>query len=277
MNLNVQCPKARFREISFPILKERNSGHWEKTNNLRSLFDFEEFIKNISKMRKETILIDSGKLSRSKDLEKIKWELSDKAKNIIQILSQASESPDKGKIAAIDPESGDYFIANTTVDAFKKGREKQKGKKGFYFVRIGYPYVDEVKSIKFEGSIVDKRYPKTFGEIINKRINLNYPNAIGGKRIELIPDTGFTAYLSLDTNQIDDVENYFMGKKPFNFAGENQKECEIFLSTICVGNLSYDIEIVKIKGKPLMGMSLMQQICKRAVFDFENDKVLFED
>jgi len=47
----------------------------------------------------------------------------------------------KGKIAAIEPESGEYFLGKTALEAFHKARKKYP-KAMFYFIRIGYPAVD---------------------------------------------------------------------------------------------------------------------------------------
>jgi hypothetical protein len=44
----------------------------------------------------------------------------------------------KGKIAAIEPESGDFFVGESLLEAFDCGRERYPGGV-FYFVRIGYP------------------------------------------------------------------------------------------------------------------------------------------
>ena len=44
----------------------------------------------------------------------------------------------KGKIAAIEPESGDFFLGGSLLEAFDCGRERYPGGV-FYFVRIGYP------------------------------------------------------------------------------------------------------------------------------------------
>jgi hypothetical protein len=204
-------------------------------------------------------------------------KLSPKAKTTAEKLKLATDSLDKGKIAAIDPESGEYIIGNTTIEAFKRGKEKKLGQNGFYFVRIGFPFVDEVKTKILEGYIANNRYPKTTGTIIDKRIHLDSSPDIKGNIFELIPDTGFTEYLSLGTNMIEDIEHYYMGEKPFNFAGNNESSCEIFLSTLHVNESFFEIEIANIEGEPLIGISLMRQICKRTIFDFENDKVIFED
>ena len=42
----------------------------------------------------------------------------------------------EGKIVAIDPESGEYFVGNDILEASDKGRKKYPGKE-FFFQRIG--------------------------------------------------------------------------------------------------------------------------------------------
>lgn len=44
---------------------------------------------------------------------------------------------DKGRYAAIDIESEDYFVGNTLLEAIKKAKEKYPDKK-FHLVRIGH-------------------------------------------------------------------------------------------------------------------------------------------
>lgn len=44
----------------------------------------------------------------------------------------------KGMIVAIEPETGDWFLGKTVLEALKGGRQKYP--QGiFYFVRVGYP------------------------------------------------------------------------------------------------------------------------------------------
>jgi hypothetical protein len=43
----------------------------------------------------------------------------------------------KGKLAAIEPRSGDYFIGDTLLAAVQRGRERYPGAI-FYVVRIGH-------------------------------------------------------------------------------------------------------------------------------------------
>jgi hypothetical protein len=47
------------------------------------------------------------------------------------------EARHKGMIVAIEPESGDYYIAVTSMDAFRRARARHPGK-AFVFKRIGY-------------------------------------------------------------------------------------------------------------------------------------------
>ena len=46
----------------------------------------------------------------------------------------------KGKIVAIDAESGNYFIGDSELDAYKKAMQKYPDKRGkqFVFKRIGF-------------------------------------------------------------------------------------------------------------------------------------------
>ena len=43
----------------------------------------------------------------------------------------------KGKIVAIEPDTGEYFIENSVLEAYKKARKRFPNKK-FVFKRIGF-------------------------------------------------------------------------------------------------------------------------------------------
>jgi len=51
-------------------------------------------------------------------------------------LQEELESEHKGKVAAIEVESGDYFLGESVVEAAKKAREKYP-EKLFYFAKVG--------------------------------------------------------------------------------------------------------------------------------------------
>ncbi len=50
----------------------------------------------------------------------------------------------KGLIAAIEPDTGVYFLGKTLTEALKKAKEKYPDKI-FYSIRIGYTFVHEHK------------------------------------------------------------------------------------------------------------------------------------
>lgn len=56
------------------------------------------------------------------------------------------EPTEKGKIAAIEVESGDLFLGTSTLEAGMKAREKYPDRV-FYFIRIGYPTVYKIRGI----------------------------------------------------------------------------------------------------------------------------------
>ena len=69
-----------------------------------------------------------------------KQELASRGKQIYAVLREKLEPEHKGRIVAIDPDTGDYFLGNTLFEADKKARQKYPGKV-FYAVKIGYPAV----------------------------------------------------------------------------------------------------------------------------------------
>ncbi len=56
-----------------------------------------------------------------------------------EILSQIHAlKEEKGTIAAIEPETGEWFLGKNVIEALKNARTKYP-QGTFYFVRIGYP------------------------------------------------------------------------------------------------------------------------------------------
>lgn len=60
-----------------------------------------------------------------------------KANYVFKSIDKKLTSRYKGKIVAIEGESGDYFIGNSELDAYQKAIAKHPGKL-FVFERIGY-------------------------------------------------------------------------------------------------------------------------------------------
>ncbi len=63
-----------------------------------------------------------------------------KAQQIYNQVKQELEAHHRGEIVAIDPESGEYFLGKTVVEAVIKCQEKYPGTV-FHSIRIGYPAV----------------------------------------------------------------------------------------------------------------------------------------
>jgi hypothetical protein len=58
-------------------------------------------------------------------------------------LKPKLERKHKGRIVAIDIDSGDYFLGRTVLEATEKGRKKHPGRL-FYAIRIGHRAVHSI-------------------------------------------------------------------------------------------------------------------------------------
>ena len=67
-------------------------------------------------------------------------KLSTKGKEIYERIRRELEPEHKGKIVAIEVDSGDYFLGKNVIEATRKGREKHPDKV-FYLIRIGFPSI----------------------------------------------------------------------------------------------------------------------------------------
>ncbi|MAF50651.1 MAG: hypothetical protein CMH64_01035 [Nanoarchaeota archaeon] len=63
----------------------------------------------------------------------------EKVDKIFIDINRKLSSKYKGKMVAIEPASGDYFVGSSTSDAYKKASQKYPKKK-FFFKRIGFKY-----------------------------------------------------------------------------------------------------------------------------------------
>lgn len=60
------------------------------------------------------------------------------------LASIHSLGKEKGMIAVIEPDTGEYFLGRTLFEALKEARKQCPGKI-FYSIRIGYPFAHEHK------------------------------------------------------------------------------------------------------------------------------------
>ncbi|CAD6492952.1 MAG: hypothetical protein CHKLHMKO_00381 [Candidatus Argoarchaeum ethanivorans] len=64
-------------------------------------------------------------------------KIGEKGRELFKKISDELQRDYRGKFVAIDVDSGDYFVGDTSVDAGKKARGTYPGKV-FYLGRIGY-------------------------------------------------------------------------------------------------------------------------------------------
>lgn len=67
-------------------------------------------------------------------------DLRARARTIYEAIRDRLEPSLKGKIVAIEVESGEYFVRETVLDAANKARARHP-EKVFHFFRIGFPTV----------------------------------------------------------------------------------------------------------------------------------------
>lgn len=60
-----------------------------------------------------------------------------------QFLRDKLEPMHKGEFVAIEPDSGDYFLGKTSLEAILKARQKHPDKV-FHVIRIGHPTVGKI-------------------------------------------------------------------------------------------------------------------------------------
>jgi hypothetical protein len=87
-----------------------------------------------------------GKKQQSQKRQRIKWHLLDaegkrlarKGRRLYDTKLKALLEPAyKGMFAAIEVDSGDYFLGENLIDALDKANSKHPEKQ-FYFVRVGF-------------------------------------------------------------------------------------------------------------------------------------------
>jgi predicted aspartyl protease len=96
--------------------------------------------------------------------------------------------------------------------------------------------------------------------------------------LELVADTGFSGSLALDTTAIQGIDRDYLGEDTVTLAGGVIQPVSIYLSDVIVDTLRLsEVEIIEMREEYLMGVALMRSICKRAVFAFDSNEVLFEE
>lgn len=205
--------------------------------------------------------------------------LSTQAKKIVKKLVNSRDSEKAGYIAAVDPQSGEVYYGKTVIEAAKEGRKMKNDPKAvFFFVRVGYPSVHVLKSVRLQGYIHQDFFPKVKGYIQNRSLNLVHSIPENVQLLELIADTGFSGSLVLDTTAIEGLDRDFLGEDTVTLAGGVIQPVSIYSSDVRVNTLRLtEVEIIEMEQEYLMGVALMRSICNRTIFAFDNNKVLFEE
>jgi hypothetical protein len=108
----------------------------------------------------------------------------------------ARDSEHIGHIAAVDPRTGEVFYGRTIAEATKEGRKKKNDPKAvFFFVRVGYPSVHVLKTLRLQGYIYQDYLPQVKGYIRNGSLNLAHADPENAQSLEFIADTGFSGSL----------------------------------------------------------------------------------
>lgn len=206
-------------------------------------------------------------------------KLSQKAKEVSTRLVNSKDSEKAGYIAAVDPQTGEVSYGKTIAEAAKEGRKRKKDAKAiFFFVRVGYPSVHVLKTVRLRGYIYQDYFPKVKCYIENRILNLAFSIPENEQPVELIADTGFSGSLVLDTRIIKGIDSDYVGEDTVTLAGGVIQPVSIYLSDINVDNLRLsEVEIMEMEQEFLMGVTLMRSMCKRAIFSFDSNELLFEE
>ena len=206
-------------------------------------------------------------------------KLSAKAEETVKKLIGFRESEKAGSIAAVDPKTGETFYGKSVVESAKKGRKMKNDPRAvFFFVRVGYPSVHVLKAVNLRGYIEQDYFPKINGYVQNRNLHLGHSTPGDSNTFDFIADTGFSGSIVLDTGIIECIESDYLGEDRVTLAGGVEHPVGVYLADITVNNSKInEVEITGMEGEYLIGMALMRTVCKRAVFDFDSDKVLFEE
>jgi len=209
-------------------------------------------------------------------MERLK--LSPKAKEVTARLVDSKDSESVGHIAAVDPQTGEIFYGKTVAEAAKEGRKNKNDPKAvFFFVRVGYPSVHVLKTVRLQGYIYQDFFPKANGYIRNGSLKLAYSDPDNDPPLEFIVDTGFSGSLVLDASAMKNIESDYIGEDEITLAGGVKHPVNIYLSDVAVDTLRLtEVEIIEMQDEYLIGMALMRVMCKKVVFAFENNEILFE-
>ncbi len=207
-----------------------------------------------------------------------KLNLTEKAKKSVKKLISSKDKSQRGCIAAVNPLTGDFFYGKSVKEAAKEGRKIQEDAKAvFFFVRVGFPSVHMLKHVRLQGNIEGNSFPNVKGHISEEKLHITSEPSGGDPPLNIIVDTGFSGEIVLDGGIIGSIERDYLGEDTVTLAGGVDYTVSVYLSDVIVNDLKLnEVEVTEMKGEYLLGITFMRSICKKAIFDFETDKISFE-
>ena len=88
-------------------------------------------------LKGETIISYAGRGSTDRASQIDIRKIGEKGRELFKTISEELERDHRGKLVAIEVDSGDYFIGDTAMEADEKAKGKYPDK-AFYFGRIGF-------------------------------------------------------------------------------------------------------------------------------------------
>lgn len=173
----------------------------------------------------------------------------------------------KGKIIAIDVESGEYFIEQTVLKAIMLGRQRYPQQQ-FYCKRIGYPAVYSYHShrpVKLKdkwrmitGTINDKLEPL--------RDDIFIESQTGWIALRTILDTGFNGEFCLPRQYAQEAQLEYLGEVKAELADGDWIIEEVYLGTILVNNQPHLVEMTLTdSATAVLGMAMLLE--QEAIFN----------
>lgn len=203
--------------------------------------------------------------------------LSQKASEVARVLTVAGNGAPMGKIAAIDPDSGEYYVGDTVAEAVRSGRVRKSDPKAIFFVvRVGSPTRHALRAILVGGKI-DRGGPYLPAAIRRGALILDSE----GSHV-LLADTGFSGALALDSRILADLGSDLVAEEDITLAGNTKARTRLHLIRFGIrrgatDDVSTDVEAYELDGEKLLGMEAMAQVAPKLAVDFLDGTVVLTD
>ncbi|MBI2061703.1 MAG: hypothetical protein HYT87_18335 [Nitrospirae bacterium] len=204
-------------------------------------------------------------------------DLSRKASETVKTLTAAANGAPKGKIAAVDPASGEYFVGDTVAEAVRGGRLRKSDPKAVFFVvRVGSPTRHALKTILVGGK-VDQSGPFLPAAVRRGALILDSTG-----NLSMLVDTGFSGALALDGGLLTELGSDLVAEEDITLAGKMTARARLHLIKFGIrrggtNDVSADVEAYELEGEKLLGMEAMAQVAPKLNVHFSDKTVALAD